>query len=421
MRTDIQCLSPAVLLAAWFAVGCATEDSQGPRTKLESATLSVQAGDSQIGAPGALVPIRPAIRVQDEHGNPIHGVAVSFALVSGGGTVTGTDALSDTMGVATVGSWTLGPVPGTNTMSATVVGSADTVLFTATALCDCWKPQASLNVARINAGAAVVNGKLYIVAGQNYTDLSLPIEEYDPATNSWTARAMMPAYDKIGIAALDGRIYAVGTDWDGVTPWLKSYDPATDRWTQHAAPPTARQHIEAVAIGGLLYAVGGSGNRGLLNILERYDPATDTWLTLAPMITGRDFAAVAVANGILYVMGGEGNGGEGEGLQALSSVESYDPATNKWTSRAPLPVPLYGAAAAVLDGIIYVGGGGPIANDGKPYVYAYDPAKDSWTVQPPMRIGRSNAMAAALDGVLYEIGGWDRGTGPLASVEGYRP
>jgi N-acetylneuraminic acid mutarotase len=80
------------------------------------------------------------------------------------------------------------------------------------------------------------------------------------------------------------------------------------------------------------------------------------------------------------------------------------------------------AAAGVVGGTIYVGGGGPFSNNGKPYVYAYDPAKNAWTIQPPLRIARSSAMAVTLDGRLYEIGGWQRDTGVvLSSVEVFQP
>jgi N-acetylneuraminic acid mutarotase len=419
--------SAAVAVTALIATGCGADRSNGPHTiVLQNGRLTMQAGDSQIGAPGAAVPIRPAVRFVDEHGNPVQGVEVRFAVGVGGGSATGTEVLSDTTGSATVGSWILGPAAGKNTMTAVVAGvDADTVLFTAIALCDCWKAQASLNVGRIDAGAAVVNGKLYVVGGRNYQDASLPVEEYDPATNIWTARSLLSAHDKIGVAALGERIYAVGGEYGDPPwmPWLKSYDPVTDQWTQHAAPATRRTQLELVAIGGRLYALGGySGDMQDLNTVEAYDPETNTWTLKTPMSKGRRVPAVAVVNGILYVMGGETNGAPGEAYQVTSSVESYDPATNTWTNRAPLPVPLMEAAAGVVGGTIYVGGGGPFSNNGKPYVYAYDPAKNAWTIQPPLRIARSSAMAVTLDGRLYEIGGWQRDTGVvLSSVEVFQP
>ena len=43
------------------------------------------------------------------------------------------------------------------------------------------------------------------------------------------------------------------------------------------------------ALDGKLYAVGGR-NDGLLSSVERYDPAANSWEAVAPMATARAFA-----------------------------------------------------------------------------------------------------------------------------------
>lgn len=50
------------------------------------------------------------------------GVSVTFAVTGGGGTITGGTAVTNTAGVATVGSWTLGIVAGLNTLAASTSG-----------------------------------------------------------------------------------------------------------------------------------------------------------------------------------------------------------------------------------------------------------------------------------------------------------
>ncbi|HMV32943.1 MAG TPA: filamin/ABP280 repeat domain-containing protein, partial [Gemmatimonadales bacterium] len=75
----------------------------------------------------------PSVRVTDAFGNPVAGVAVTFAVASGGGGLTGASATTNASGVATVGSWTLGTVAGSNTLTATAAGLAGSPLtFTAT-------------------------------------------------------------------------------------------------------------------------------------------------------------------------------------------------------------------------------------------------------------------------------------------------
>src|SRR6185436_17639159 len=96
-----------------------------------AATLAKSAGDNQTGLPGSPVPVPPAVTVKDANGNPKSGVTVTFAVASGGGSVTGATATSNNQGVATVGSWTLGPAAGANTLTASATGVA-AVTFTAT-------------------------------------------------------------------------------------------------------------------------------------------------------------------------------------------------------------------------------------------------------------------------------------------------
>jgi hypothetical protein len=96
-----------------------------------AASLAKNAGDNQSASAGSAVTVPPAVIVKDANGNPKSGVSVTFAVVSGGGSITGATVSTNASGIATVGSWTLGPVAGANTLSATS-GSLNVVTFTAT-------------------------------------------------------------------------------------------------------------------------------------------------------------------------------------------------------------------------------------------------------------------------------------------------
>jgi hypothetical protein len=89
-------------------------------------------GDGQSAAPGTAVAVAPAVRVLDSYGNVRVGIAVTFAVTGGGGSVTGATAVTDAGGIARVGRWVLGTQTGTNSLSATPAGGAPTT-FTATA------------------------------------------------------------------------------------------------------------------------------------------------------------------------------------------------------------------------------------------------------------------------------------------------
>ena len=98
--------------------------------------IALNAGGAQTDTVGATLAIAPSVHVTDAYGNPVSGVAVTFAVTAGGGGLTGGSPVTNGSGIATVGSWTLGTAAGTNTMTATsgvLTGSPVTINATATA------------------------------------------------------------------------------------------------------------------------------------------------------------------------------------------------------------------------------------------------------------------------------------------------
>jgi adhesin/invasin len=83
------------------------------------AKILVNAGNNQSVAAGAPVPIMPSVLVTDAGDNPIANVAITFAVASGGGTITGATTTTNASGIATLGSWTLGANAGPNSLTVT--------------------------------------------------------------------------------------------------------------------------------------------------------------------------------------------------------------------------------------------------------------------------------------------------------------
>jgi len=186
--------------------------------------------------------------------------------------------------------------------------------------------------------------------------------------------------------------------------------------------PTARRGVRAAAVDGIIYAIGGWDAGPDFSTVEAYDPATDRWTRKAPMPTRRSLSAIAVVDGKIYVIGGI------LGLTALSAVQAYDPAADKWTWKADMPTARHHLAACVIDGRIYVSGGGTksdmIAEDFAPVptVEVYDPAADTWTQASDMPRTRMLHSASVVDGKMYIIGGVDfeGGVHPF-TVDVYNP
>lgn len=99
------------------------------------ASITINAGNNQTASVAAAVATAPSVVVRDVNSNPINGANVTFAVTSGGGSITGSATVTtNASGIATVGGWTLGTTAGSNnnTLSATV-GALPAATFTASA------------------------------------------------------------------------------------------------------------------------------------------------------------------------------------------------------------------------------------------------------------------------------------------------
>ena len=229
-----------------------------------------------------------------------------------------------------------------------------------------WTVLASMPAPRGSGnGGGVINGKIYIPGGvtlgsPNFVNNDLL--EYDPANNTWTAKASMPTPSACGATeVIDDKLYVVtGCDGSSVfRNWLHVWDPLNNTWTQLANSPVARASAASGVINGKLYLVGGYGNSSqLMSDLDVYDPATNTWQTLASLPTPRSAAGAVVLNGKLYVIGGAAASG------ITNVVEVYDPNTNAWSTETPMPTARFQLAIGSINEIAYVAGGLP---DGSPY------------------------------------------------------
>ncbi len=91
-------------------------------TPVPLGALTISAGNNQTAIAGGAVTTAPSVLVTNTVGQPVAGVSVTFAVLSGGGSITGASATTTNAGIATAGTWTLGAAPGTNTLSASVAG-----------------------------------------------------------------------------------------------------------------------------------------------------------------------------------------------------------------------------------------------------------------------------------------------------------
>ena len=92
--------------------------------------IRIVSGNDQQGLPGAALKKPFVIEVQDERDDAFEGVPVTFTVTAGGGTLSATSTLTDAAGRAE-STLTLGPNPGTNTVTVSVAGIPEGQTFNA--------------------------------------------------------------------------------------------------------------------------------------------------------------------------------------------------------------------------------------------------------------------------------------------------
>ncbi|HEY7980191.1 MAG TPA: kelch repeat-containing protein [Candidatus Eremiobacteraceae bacterium] len=273
--------------------------------------------------------------------------------------------------------------------------------------------------------AGVVDGILYEIGGLNHTALGA-VEAYNPATDTWTTKTPMPTPRYfLASGVINGILYTVGGFDNNVVASSKveAYDPATDSWTTKASMPTPRSGLAVGVISGILYAVGGV-NQGFnpLNTVEAYDPSTNSWTTKASMPTARAELGVGVVDGKLYALGGSSSNRMAT-TGRLATVEAYDPTTDSWSTKRPMPTQRLGLAVASMDGKIFALGGYACCKDTHKFD-AYDPATNAWTAEENMLSNSVYLVAGVVKtgsrAILYAAGGLS-GANYLNTMEAFTP
>jgi N-acetylneuraminic acid mutarotase len=254
----------------------------------------------------------------------------------------------------------------------------------------------------------------------------------------YTKMAPFPEPDEelYGLTA-NGKMYVLGGFGPGGAPKgiVYEYDPGVDKWTKKKDFPVPVHHQAQASYNGKIYVFGGclkqiSGGDSVDNSWE-YDPVADSWKALAPMPIKRCSGQAEEVNGKIYVIGGMTpmeNGKPGTRVSGLN--EAYDPATNKWEERSPMPTTRNHAFSGMVNGKIYmIGGrqasGGAGAASPTDVVEEYDPAQDLWgPVKSRMITPRSGGGSATYKGRIYTVGGEETNRSfsvTYRAVEAYEP
>lgn len=234
---------------------------------------------------------------------------------------------------------------------------------------DSWTTVAPLPANLDHIQAVELEGRVYYIGGlASFPEPAVgTVYIYDVLTDTFATGAPMPAGRERGaggVAVYDGKIYYAGGLHEGAdVAWFDVYDPETDTWETLPDMSEARDHFHAAVVGDRFYAIGG--RRRLIDatttLNETFDMQTGSWVSgLEPLPTPRGGFAAAVLGSQVLVIGGEGGG------TAHAVVEAYDATSDSWRPLAPMPTPRHGIQAAVCDGGVYIAAGGTTQGGGAP-------------------------------------------------------
>jgi N-acetylneuraminic acid mutarotase len=140
--------------------------------------------------------------------------------------------------------------------------------------------------------------------------------------------------------------------------------------------------------------------------------AHNTWSAGKPMPTALFSAAAAVLNGKIYVIGGTDGSGN------TNIVQVYDPVAKTWSAGVPLPAALGGASAVTIGTTLYVFGGNGLSGLSGA-VYSLAAGGTAWQTLASMPTPRADTAAAAVGKTIYVIGGNSAATPRSPTVEAY--
>lgn len=205
------------------------------------ASVSLWAGGGQTAPPGSTLPVDPAVRVLDQNGQPYGGAQVTFTPAPGSGTVQGGTQVTNSQGVAIVGSWTLGPNLGVQTLTANVSGSGITgnpVTITATAQ---YVPPVS-DFSRASCEVRPYGSKNYAWHQVTWSIGSVPIGTKYQISETSTASPSASSIISSGKATLGGTElggYLMGGSPSNRYWWIRLQypDSSTTAWVAHDENP----------------------------------------------------------------------------------------------------------------------------------------------------------------------------------------
>jgi len=230
------------------------------------------------------------------------------------------------------------------------------------------------------------------------------------AEDSWTTlEPLQQARGGLGIASVNGKIYAIGGSaesgfWSNVSPseifgnqdirgfvgTNEEYDPIRNNWVFRKQMPTPRGVFAIAVVKNKIFCIGGKTNEGVTGVNEVYDSETDSWETKAPLPSAMFAVQGNVVGNKIYVLDHSGTN------------YVYDSITDSWTTKTPMPSRAFTYTSVVIGNKIFVIGIFEIGffSGQASGLHVYDTEADSWSLGSPASLSRSGGSGVATDGIM---------------------
>ena len=196
-------------------------------------------------------------------------------------------------------------------------------------------------------------------------------------------------------------------------------------WNGLANSSLSKVEAQSAKVNGKLYVLAGFlAGLKITGATEIYDPATNQWSTGAPMPTPVTHMGAAVIGDEIWIVAGFVGNHPGV---ATDKVQVYNTTTNTWRAGPALPNPRGSGAAVYNNGQLHFFGGllpDRKTDVGEHYILDMNNITAGWQAAAPMPNPRNHLSGASVGGLVYAIGGQyghDAGVSDQKFLDAYDP
>lgn len=228
----------------------------------------------------------------------------------------------------------------------------------------------------VTAGSSVYGESIWIVGGRTPKRRAVDwVDVYNTSTNTWARGPDLPVASFGGASVIVGDTlhFFGGSRSNNIDKTLDVHytldlTDVASGWRAAPSLPKARVHVAGVAVGEKIYIIGGEinhGHDGDTADVQIYDTKMQTWSVGAPIPRVRSHHewATFVERGEIWSVGGVDSNKpppeDSRVSRGQSEIYIYHPESDTWREfKTPLPGELVSPGAKIIDGTLYVFGGG---------------------------------------------------------------